>query len=46
MNEIFFLTEEDIEEGYTVRAATVNYSIFTEAKTVEELLNEKYNRIF
>jgi len=37
MNEIFFLIEEDIEAGYTARAVDVNYSIFTEAETVEEL---------
>lgn len=37
MNEIFFLIEEDTETGYIARAIDVNYSIFTEAETVEDL---------
>ena len=37
MNEIFFLIEEDSEGGYTARAIDVNYSIFTEGESVEEL---------
>lgn len=37
MNDIFFLIEEDSEAGYTARAIDVNYSIFTEAETVDDL---------
>ncbi len=35
MNEIIFYVEEDIEGGYTAKA--INYSIFTEGESIEEL---------
>lgn len=35
MNEIIFLVEEDIESGFTAKA--LNYSIFTQGETLDEL---------
>ncbi|HOF00909.1 MAG TPA: 2-oxoisovalerate dehydrogenase [Spirochaetota bacterium] len=35
MNEIIFIIEEDFEGGFIAKA--VNYSIFTEGETIEEL---------
>ncbi|HOV93066.1 MAG TPA: 2-oxoisovalerate dehydrogenase [Candidatus Kapabacteria bacterium] len=37
MDEIIFVIEEDIEEGYTARA--LNYSIFTDGATLQDLKN-------
>lgn len=35
MTEIIFMVEEDIESGYVARA--INYSIITQAETLNEL---------